>query len=111
MASDNNGRAFSPAEYNHAQWDTAPEIISLSTSTAKTSAAYEAGTYLLTSDSDVFIKSGTQAGVTAATTDNPLWAKTYLIWQVTSADNAGLAGILASGTGNLYILKPKGVQS
>jgi hypothetical protein len=111
MADNANGRAFSPAEYNHAQWDSAPERISVSTTTAKTAAVYAAGTYLLTCDVDVFIKSGTQAGVTAATTDNPLWGKTYMLWQVTSADNGGLAGITSSGTGTLYILKPKGVQS
>lgn len=111
MADNANGRAFSPAEYSHAQWDSAPERVSLSTSTAKTAAVYAPGVYLLTCDADCFIKSGTQAGVTAATTDNPLWAKAYMLWQVTSADNGGLAGILSSGTATLYILKPKGVQS
>lgn len=113
MASDNNGRAFSPAEYNHAQWDTAAEQISVSTTTAKTSAVYAPGAYLLTADADVYLTAGPQASVTSAVAScaAPLWAKTYLLWQVTSADNGGLAGITASGTGTLFILKPKGVQS
>lgn len=116
MADNANGRAFSPAEYNHAQWDQRGEYVSLTTTTAKTAAVYPAGTYLLTSDVDCFVESGPQASVEAIVPaanacSQPLWAKTYLLWQVTSADNGGLAGIVSAGSGKLYILKPKGKNS
>jgi hypothetical protein len=112
MASNNDGRPFPDVEYNHAQWDQVAETVALSTSSAKTAAVYPPGLYLITASADCFIRSGTQAAVVAvAATSNPLWAKTYLLWQVTSADNGGLAGITASGTANLYIMKPSGDQS
>lgn len=112
MADNRNGQPFSASDAMHAQWDVSPELVSLTTSTAKTAAAYSAGLYMVTASADCFVKSGTQAGVTVtATTGIPLWSKGYLLWQVTSADNAGLAGITASGTATLYICKIHGVQS
>lgn len=112
MADNRNGQPFQSSEAMHAQWDVAPEIVALSTSTAKTAAVYPPGLYMVTASADCFIKSGTHAGVTVTTTTGvPLWAKGYLLWQVTSADNGGLAGIVASSTASLYICKINGVQS
>ena len=112
MASNDDGKAFSADNFNHAQWDLVAETVALTTTSNKTAAVYPPGVYLLTASADCFIRSGTQAGVVAvAATSNPLWSKTYLLWQVTSADNGGLAGITASGTANLYIMKPSGDQS
>lgn len=117
MADDRNGRPYSPSAELHAQWDAPAEIVALSTTAAKNAtAAYTPGVYLIVATADVFLKSSlfaTAAGTAVTTTDFALFLKagTYARWQVNSADNGSINGILASGTGSLYIMKPAGVQS
>lgn len=81
---------------------TAPVRVALSTSTNR-STLLPPGNYKISSDVDcTFLQGG--SAVTAATTSRPCWAKTYLPLRVSSSADGYVAGIVATGTGTLYIM-------
>lgn len=75
--------------------------VSLSTTTAASS-ALSAGAYMLVSDAAVHLNEGA-ATPTAATSDGLLPAN-QMMPHFIDTDNNMIAGILASGTGTLYII-------
>ena len=94
-------------ELNAGVFSAAPTVRTLTTSSART-AQLAAGTYVVSADVDCFFLQGGST-VTAAATSNPLWAKTYVNIQIKgSGVDDYIAGIVAAGTGNLYMLQPKG---
>ena len=97
----------SPDNFYDLVWSTAPTIRTLSTSTAK-SAQLAVGLYEIVSDVDCFVLQGA-TGVVATTSSIPLYAKAPRLMYVPDTTDLGfVAGIVASGTGNLYIIPRKG---
>lgn len=74
--------------------------ISLTTSTARNSTNFTHNVIIITSDVDCFVVLGSSS-VVAAVTDHFLPAG--VPWAMNVGTNVRLAGIVASGTGNLYI--------
>ena len=86
------------------QVTTAPTIVSISGTTAK-SAALTVGDYYVKASTDCFIKQGATS-VTAATTNFPLFSGEELVVRVDNATNNGyIAAITSGATGSLYIQK------
>lgn len=81
----------------------APVTVSLSTSTARSSALTACRTYAVTCDVDCFILQG-GSGVNATTSSVPLWSKSYMIIRTSDTSDTYIAGILSSSTGTLYII-------
>jgi len=76
-------------------------VVDLGTSSARNSSPLKKrGIYRLSASVDCFIKRG-GSSVVATTSDAPLWAKTYL--DIFMMDKEYIAGIVATGTGKLYI--------
>jgi len=83
---------------------TASTTVSLSTTTAKSSQLLR-GLYWVSASADCFFLQGPTA-VTATTSSVPLWAKTWVRVHVEDSTLEGfIAGITASGTATLYIVK------
>lgn len=78
--------------------------VSLATTTAR-SALLPPGNYQVTCDVDCFILQGGSAVDAVLATSNVLWSKGYIKVRVGDASDGYIAGILASGTGTLHILK------
>lgn len=96
--------AFGADELMRATWSAAPVIVSLSTTTAR-STLLPNGVYYITADvACLFLQGG--VAVDALTTSNYLPAGAVFTARVTGAADGYIAGILASGTGNLYIMSP-----
>lgn len=80
--------------------------VALSTTTAKSAALREDTLYLVTADVIWHFNHGAQASVTATTSHFKLAANQVIeVWSTTDFDT--VAGILPSGTGNLYIMEVK----
>src|SRR5437879_2546825 len=77
-----------------------PTVLSLSVVTASVQLKPQKG-YRLTATVDSAFKFGPST-VSATTTDHPLWAKIDTL-HYTDTDNFWIAGIVASGTGVLFI--------
>jgi len=82
---------------------TAAEVRTLSTSSAQTS-ALAAGSWMLVADVDTFIKRGSTNDAT--TRDFTLFLPAFTPMPISMDGTDKLACILASGTGNLYCLRP-----
>ena len=83
--------------------NTAPVLVSLSTSTAR-STVLSRGLYVMTCDVDCTFLQGAST-VNALTTSRSLWARSYR-WVYVHGDEDGyVAAILASGTGTLSLEK------
>lgn len=78
--------------------------VSLTTMTAR-STLLAPGNYQVTCDVDCFILQGGSAVDAVLASSNVLWSKGYVKIRVSDATDGYIAGILASSTGTLHILK------
>jgi hypothetical protein len=97
---------FTDAQYKSLcpVYTAAPTEVSLSTTTAVNGTALAAGWYMIQCDADCYIKQGA-AAQTATANDWRLPANQAYPMSVDGASTGYLAGIVASGTATLQILK------
>lgn len=85
------------------QYLAAAEVVSLSGTSAKSTAQVAGRLYLVWADAVWHFRHGARANVEAATTDAKLSAYQVIEVWVSGTDSDGIAGILASGTASMYI--------
>ncbi len=84
-----------------------PRTISLSGTTAKTSAALAPGKYQTRAPVAWFVKLGDHTTVEATTSSTPLQAYQILTFYVMGTDDDGIAGILSASTATAYVQELK----
>lgn len=89
-----------------ARWATDPVRVALTTTTARNASALTPGvTYKVLCDVDCYIKQGNSAVNAVVATSNFLPSRSWIHMAVVTAGvDDYVAGIVASGTGTLYIV-------
>jgi hypothetical protein len=77
--------------------------VSLTTTTARSAILVLGAVYVMTCDTDCFIKQGGSAVDAATATSSVLYARERMRIKVVDATNAYVAGIVASGTATLRL--------